>query len=90
VANRDITLGFHENCHQRDFVAHLSAHPLPEPPAMSLGMAAADYDADVKRFFSEFRDYAAAMMSESEANTDEVGRRKADVASRGCFVHHVP
>lgn len=90
VRNRDITLGFHESCHQRDYAAYLSGHPLPAPPALSVGMTPASYDAEVQRFFDALRDYVAAMTSHSEARTDEVGHRRSDVAARGCFAHHVP
>jgi len=36
VRSRDITLGFHESCHRRDYEAYLKAHPLPEPPIWQL------------------------------------------------------
>jgi hypothetical protein len=90
VRSGDITLGFHESCHHRDYVAYLAAHPLPDPPTPSIGISAASYDAAVQTFFKELREYAAAMASDSEARTDEVGHPKSDVATRGCFTHHVP
>jgi hypothetical protein len=90
VRNRDITLGFHESCHQRDYVAYLAAHPLPDAPTPTIGSSAASYDSAVQSFFKELREYARAMASDSEARTDEVGHPKSDVAARGCFAHHVP
>ena len=50
VKNRDITLGFHESCHRADYQDFLKKHALPDPPAMSIGMKATDYDAAVKTF----------------------------------------
>ena len=90
VNARDITLGFHESCHQQDYVAYLSAHPLPEPPALQLGMPVADDEAEVQRFRRELGAYNAGLTQDSRARTDEVGHARSEVASRGCYVHHVP
>jgi hypothetical protein len=90
VQSRDITLGFHESCHRGDFVAYLGANPLPDPPALSVGMSAHDFDAAVKKFAAELKAYRDAMEKDSHSKTDEVGRRLSEVASKGCFVHQVP
>jgi hypothetical protein len=90
VQSRDITLGFHESCHRSDFVAYLGANPLPDPPALSVGMAAKDFDAAVKKFADDLKAYRDAMEKDSNSKTDEVGRRLSEVGSKGCFVHQVP
>src|SRR5439155_15004300 len=50
VANRDITLGFHESCHRADYQAFLKANTLPDAPTMNIGMKAADYDKSAAAF----------------------------------------
>ncbi|HTV22454.1 MAG TPA: hypothetical protein VMG12_27385 [Polyangiaceae bacterium] len=90
MQSRDITLGFHESCHRSDLVSYLSANPLPDPPAISVGMATKDYDAAVKKFGADLQAYRDAMERDSKNKTDEVGRRLSEVASKGCIVHQVP
>lgn len=90
IASRDITLGFHESCHRSDLVNYLSANPLPDPPALSVGMTTKDYDAAVKKFGTDLKAYRDAMESDSKSKTDEVGRRLSEVPSKGCIVHQVP
>lgn len=90
VQSRDITLGFHESCHRSDFVSYLNNHPLPDPPALAVGMAAKDFDAAVKKFADDLKAYRDAMEQDSNSKTDEVGRRLSEVASKGCLVHQVP
>ena len=91
VQNRDITLGFHENCHQVDFENYLKNNVLPDPPDFNIGMSKADYDTELKRFKKELNTYKKAMDQDSETNTDEVGFRKSAANKAGkCFVHVVP
>jgi len=47
--NGDVTLGFHESCHRRDYVAFLTGHALPELK-VETGMTIRRYDAAVSRF----------------------------------------
>lgn len=90
IQSRDITLGFHESCHRSDLSSYLSQNPLPDPPALAIGMAAKDFDAAVKKFAADLKAYRNAMESDSNSRTDDVGRRLSEVASKGCFVHQVP
>lgn len=91
VKNRDITLGFHESCHRADYEAFLKAHALPDPPAMSIGMKAADYDKAAAAFSAAVNKYFADMKADSIKNTDEVGftMSKSD-KTKSCYVHMVP
>jgi hypothetical protein len=92
VKNRDITLGFHESCHRADYEAYAKANALPDPPAMSVGMKAADYDAAAAAFVKVLNKYWADMTADSiKKKTDEVGftLSKAN-KTNSCYVHEVP
>jgi hypothetical protein len=91
VKNRDITLGFHESCHRADYQAFLKANALPDPPAMSIGMNAADYDKAVAAFGTALNKYYADMKADSVKKTDEVGftLSKAD-KTNSCYIHILP
>jgi len=73
ISNGDITLGFHENCHQSDFLDYLIKNQLPNPPNLSIGMEKASFDKECKSFKSQFEDYRQKMELNSKNNTDEVG-----------------
>ena len=91
VRNRDITLGFHESCHRDDYQTYLRANALPEPPAMSLGMNAVDYDNAVVAFVTELKEYWTDMKANSVTNTDEVGFTRSEAnKTHSCFVHKLP
>jgi len=91
VKSRDITLGFHESCHRADYEGYLSAHPLPDPPAMTIGMKAADYDAATKAFAAALNQYWHDMEAESVQKTDEVGfTLSKSNRTNSCYVHMVP
>jgi hypothetical protein len=85
VRNRDITLGFHENSHQKDFENYLNDNALPDLPEMSIGMQVTEYQAEISRFEEELKAYFADAQTETESNTDEVGHRK----STGTCYHHI-
>ncbi len=87
----DITLGFHESCHQADFASYLKNHPLPNPPQISIGMLASDYDAQLAAFLTAVESYWNDMEQTSHRRTDEVGHRKSEVERTGqCYVHLLP
>lgn len=91
VKNRDITLGFHESCHRADYEAYLSANPLPDPPAMSIGMKAADYDQAAAAFGAALTKYYADMEADSVKKTDQVGYTLSTAESTNdCYVHLLP
>jgi hypothetical protein len=91
VKSRDITLGFHESCHRADYEAYLKAHALPDPPAMSIGMKATDYDAATVAFNKALNKYYADMEADSVSKTDDVGfTLSKSNKTNNCYVHVVP
>ena len=91
VTNRDITLGFHESCHRADYQAYLKANALPDPPTMSIGMKAADYDTAVAAFGTALNKYFADMEADSVKTTDEVGfTLSKSNKTNSCYVHVLP
>ena len=90
LENRDITLGFHESRHQADFIAYLASHPLPDPPTLTLGMAATDYEAAAAKFSKAVVDYRKDMKAQSDKVTDEVGHKRSEVNAKGCYMHLLP
>ena len=91
VTNRDITLGFHESCHRADYQAYLKANTLPDPPPMSIGMKAADYDKAAAAFGTAIMKYYSDMHADSITKTDDVGftLNKAN-KTNSCYVHVLP
>ena len=73
IGNGDITLGFHESCHQSDYLAYLSNNPLPDPPNLIVGMEKANFESECKRFENEYHVYQEKMELDSKTRTDEVG-----------------
>ena len=91
VKNRDITLGFHEHCHQVDFENFLAGNSLPDPPKMEVGMKKSDYEAGTKRFKTEFDGYRRKMKEASRTATDETGHKESTWKQTGkCFLHLIP
>ena len=91
VKNRDITLGFHESCHRADYEDYLKNHDLPDPPTMSIGMKAADYDAAAKAFSAGLTKYYNDMEAESVKKTDEVGfTLSKSNRTNSCYEHVLP
>jgi hypothetical protein len=91
VKNRDITLGFHESCHRADYQAFLAANALPDPPAMSIGMNASDYDKAAAAFSAAITKYYKDMEADSIKNTDEVGFTLSKSNKSGkCYEHILP
>jgi len=87
IQNRDITLGFHENKHQQDYVDYLKNIDLPGLPELSVGMTKDEYYGEIDRFKEELegvKGYYENMQADSEANTDEVGYPKK---KGGCYEH---
>jgi hypothetical protein len=91
VKNRDITLGFHESCHRADYQAYLKNNALPDPPAMSIGMKADEYDKAAAAFSAALNKYYADMKADSVKKTDEVGFTLTTAnKTNTCYVHEVP
>lgn len=87
VQNRDITLGFHENNHQQDYVSYLKHIDLPALPALKVDMTKDEYYGEIDRFKEELegpKGYYNKMQADSEASTDEVGYPKK---KGGCYDH---
>jgi hypothetical protein len=79
------------SCHHADYEAYLKAHALPDPPAMTIGMKAADYDAAVAAFVKAVNGYWAAMQADSVRKTDEVGfTLSKSNSTNSCYVHELP
>ena len=74
--NGDVTLGFHESCHRRDYMEYLTTHPLPEVK-LTVGMTVRQYETAVKSFRRELDAYMAAMDDYSFRKTDEVGVKRS-------------
>jgi hypothetical protein len=68
----NVSLGFHESRHQRDYIEYLASKPLP---AFSLitGMTITQYDAAKAKFEQLYKTYEIRMHQQSETQTDEVG-----------------
>ncbi|MCB1915321.1 MAG: hypothetical protein KDG52_06345 [Rhodocyclaceae bacterium] len=90
VSAGDVTLGFHENCHQVDYANYLDQKILPNPPTLFIGMTPDDYNSQVADFKKAIADFRTAMETDSDTRTDEVGRKESEVASKGCFTHKLP
>lgn len=91
VGNRDITIGFHESCHRADYETYLKTNALPDPPAMNIGMKAADYDKAAAAFTTALNQYWKDMKADSIRKTDEVGFTMSHAdKTNSCYVHHVP
>jgi hypothetical protein len=91
VKNRDITLGFHESCHRADYQAYLKANALPDPPTMSVGMKASDFDRAAADFSKALNEYWADMESDSVTKTDEVGfTLTKSNKTNSCYQHVLP
>jgi hypothetical protein len=81
-------LGFHESRHRRDLVAYLESHPLPTAPEPKVDMSASDYKDQIAQFQADIAAYKDAANADTDAKTDEVGRRtRSEAATRGCYVH---
>jgi hypothetical protein len=58
---------------------------------MHIGISKTSYDAEVKRFEKEFKNYEKNMEKYSWGKTDEVGHKKSTWEKTGkCFVHRTP
>jgi hypothetical protein len=91
VRARNITLGFHEDCHLRDYLEYMFRHPLPPPPKMKIGMPEQEYITERRQFLSAAAAYWRALRAHSEASTDQVGfTKKRHEDTKQCFVHALP
>jgi len=89
----DITIGFHESCHRKDFVQFLTdpKHTRPKIPNLTKTMTKSEYNKATEKFKVQFKNYFAAMRKFSETRTDEVGKKKSKVKTDDdCFVHILP
>ena len=90
ISAGDITLGFHENCHQVDYANYLKQKVLPNPPTLELGMEATDYDKAADDYKKAIADFRTKMEADSTKRTDEVGHKESEVDSKGCYSHILP
>ena len=68
----NVSLGFHESCHQKDFLKYLKNKPFPKFEG-KVGMTTTDYDKASAKFKTAFDKYMNDMDAESKKSTDEVG-----------------
>ncbi|MDJ0656359.1 MAG: hypothetical protein QNJ40_19525 [Xanthomonadales bacterium] len=85
--NGDITLGFHESCHQSDYVDYLKSTSLPELSA-EMGDNKQEFEKAVADFKKAWAEYWVEMEKASHRSTDEVGYTlKEFEQSKECFLH---
>ena len=80
-ANGDITLGFHESCHQKEYLDYLLNTPFPELKG-TIKMSASDLVDAVDDFENEFRKYHDDLMALGDL-VDEVGYKKSTCQADG-------
>ena len=86
INDGNTTLGFHEHCHQLDYLEYLDITSLPELPDLFLGMHVGDYQDEQRRFAIQFKTFNQGMEEYSETRTDEVGYRQSHWKATGrCF-----
>ncbi|OED39478.1 hypothetical protein AB833_15345 [Chromatiales bacterium (ex Bugula neritina AB1)] len=86
IANGNTTLGFHENCHQLDYLEYLETTRLPVLPELYPGMHVDEYQKEQQRFAHQYRVFHEGMEQFSEYRTDEVGYRQSHWKATGrCF-----
>jgi hypothetical protein len=76
------SLGFHESCHQADFLAYLANHPLPEFTGV-VGMSVADFKAAGNEFGEAVNAFFKDMDQDSYDKTDEVGYKRSTYDAQG-------
>jgi len=85
----DVTLGFHEKCHQDDYEAYLKSHPLPDLPILHVGMTGGEYNQAIAAFNEKLKAYFKTMKAESVSKTDEAGYSKSTYEKTGKPYHHM-
>lgn len=70
--NGQVTLGFHESCHQKDYLNYLKNKPNPTLD-LKVGMDVDQYNKHKAQFSTDFNKYQKDMESSSINSTDEVG-----------------
>lgn len=70
--NGHVTLGFHEHCHQQDYLKHLKNKPLPTLN-LKVGMSVDQYNKRTAQFNTDYNKYQKDMETSSYNATDEVG-----------------
>ncbi|MDX2445562.1 MAG: hypothetical protein QNK30_17335 [Bacteroidales bacterium] len=68
----NVSLGFHESRHQKDFLNYFKNKPFPKFEG-KVGMTTTDYDKAVAEFKTAFNKYMNDMDAKSIKSTDEVG-----------------
>lgn len=85
IRNGDVTLGFHEHCHQDAFIRYLNKHRLPNPPQMRVGMKLVTYEANYNAFEAAIKQYWNNMRTISNSEVDDVGYTLAEYRKYGCY-----
>jgi hypothetical protein len=78
----NVTLGFHESCHQQDYLDYLRTAPFPGLHA-KIGMTIQDFQAAYRRFEAAVEAYFKRMHDISYRCTDEAGYKKTTYKAQG-------
>ena len=70
-ASGNITLGFHESCHRKEYLDYLTNTAFPKLTA-KVGMSESDFQAAVDQFIADFEQFGADI-EQLGPNVDEVG-----------------
>ena len=73
VKNGDVTIGFHESCHQTHFANYLSTHALPAAPDITADMSLTDAAALAQKFVDATVKYSNDAKADTVKHVDEVG-----------------
>jgi hypothetical protein len=78
----NISVGFHESCHQNDYISYLKNKPFPVFSG-KIGMTIHQYNQAVDAFLKSFDNYFKDMKKNSYSLTDEVGNKKSFYIAKG-------
>ena len=80
--SKNTSLGFHEFCHQKDFLRFLASNALPKFSG-KVGQTEAAFQRATELLEKAFKKYWSAMDKYSERRTDEVGYKKSRCVKDG-------
>src|SRR5262249_8371587 len=72
VRDGNITLGFHESCHRKDFLHYLQHEPRPQFGGR-VGMTVTEFDEAIAAYNAAWQSYFHEMEARSVRDTDETG-----------------
>lgn len=78
----NVSLGFHENCHQQDFLNYLKNTAIPTLN-VKVGMSVDEFNKAIEQFKTAFQKYQDDMDTTSKTATDEVGYKLSKCKADG-------